>query len=54
MLVVAMQMKRIAQIHAGQHGEYVGLDECDADFETVHSDREREGQPSNQHPSTDG
>src|SRR5271165_6452679 len=41
---VTAGVKRVVEIHAGQHGEHVGLQERDEQFERVKPDRHGEGQ----------
>jgi hypothetical protein len=48
MLLMPMQMERIPQVDACEHGEDVRLDKRNSDFQSVHRDRERKRQPSDQ------
>ena len=52
-VIVAVQMECVSQIDAGQHGENIGLNKRDTDFQPVHRDGKGERQPADQHPAAD-
>ena len=51
---MAVQMECVSQIDAGQDGKNIGLNERDPDFQSVHRNRERKGQPPDQQSAADG
>ena len=52
-LIMAMQMKCVPQVDAGQYAKNIGLNERDTDFQSIYRNCERKGQPPNQQSTTD-
>ena len=53
MLIMAMQMKCVPNVDAGQYGKNIGLNERDTDFQSVYRNRKSKGQPSDQQSAAD-
>ena len=52
-LIMAMQMKCVSQIDAGQDGKNIGLDQGDAAFEDVDRNGKGKGDPPDQYAAAD-